>query len=73
METVTVCAVVGKNQWKFLRKTARDKNLSASLIVRYLISRFQEDQSSLDELCRVGVSSRCSPISSPAQTSMGAR
>jgi len=51
METMTVCTVVGKNQWKFLRKTARDKNLSASLILRHLISRFQEDQSSLNQLC----------------------
>jgi hypothetical protein len=51
MKTVTVCAVVGKNQWKFVRKIARDKNLSASRIVRHLIAQFQEDQSSLNQLC----------------------
>jgi hypothetical protein len=39
---IVVSAVVEPQQWKFLRETAREKNLSASLLLRHLISSYQE-------------------------------
>ncbi len=41
-KTVVVSAILEKKQWQFLRETAREKNLSASWLLRHLVSSYQE-------------------------------
>lgn len=40
MKTITTCIVVGKDQWKALKKISRKNNISASCIVRTLLAGF---------------------------------